>query len=176
MILYSPEVNYKEWTCYAASMDEVVTTGMPPSRIQWLSDLIRLETVVWDRIDARLKLEHDLPLAFFEALFFVARSRDGSLRVGELARALRVTVGGTSKLVDRVERAGLLRREPDGDDRRACRIVLTEAGERALAGASTTYEAEMATVLDAALSTDEQHRLHDLVTRLLAATDDGGAP
>ena len=76
----------------------------------------------------------------------------------------------------RVARAGLIRRELDGDDRRACRIVLTEAGKRALAGASTTYEAEMATVLDAALSTDEQHRLHDLVTRLLAATDDGGAP
>ena len=31
----------------------------------------------------------------------------------------------------------------------------------------------MATVLDATLSTDEQQRLHDLVTRLLAAADDG---
>jgi DNA-binding MarR family transcriptional regulator len=156
-------------------MDADVTPGMPPSRIQWLSDLIRLETVVWDRIDARLKVEHDLPLAFFESLYFIARSRDGSLRVGELARALRVTVGGTSKLVDRVERAGLIRREPDGDDRRACRIVLTEAGEHTLAEARTTYEAEMATVLDAALSTEQQRHLHDLVTRLLVATDDGGA-
>jgi hypothetical protein len=31
----------------------------------------------------------------------------------------------------------------------------------------------MATVLDATLSTDEQQRLHDLVTRLLTATTDG---
>ncbi len=144
-----------------------------PYRIQWLSDFIRLEIALWDRIDARLKHAHDLPLAFFEALYFIGHSRDGSLRVGDLARALRVTVGGTSKLVDRIERAGLIRREPDGDDRRASRVALTDAGRHKLADASKTYEAELATVLDATLSPDEQQRLHDLVTRLLAATTDG---
>ena len=59
------------------------------------------------------------------------------------------------------------------DDRRASCLVLTTTGMRKLSDASTTYEAEMATVLDATLSTDEQQRLHDLVTRLLAATNDG---
>lgn len=150
------------------------TSVTPPSRIQWLSDLIRLEIALWDRIDARLKKEHGLPLAFFESLYFIGRSRDGSLRVGDLARALRVTVGGTSKVVDRIERAGLIRREPDGDDRRACRVVLTDDGKRKLAAASETYEAAMATVLDAALGADEQRRLHDLVTRMLVASDHGG--
>jgi DNA-binding MarR family transcriptional regulator len=140
-----------------------------------LTDLIRLEIALWNRIDVRLKHEHDLPLAFFEALYFIGQSRDGSLRIGDLARALRVTVGGTSKLVDRVECVGLIRREPDGADRRASRVALTDAGRHKLADASKTYEAEMATVLDAKLSTDEQRRLHDLVTRLLAATNDGVA-
>ena len=150
------------------------TIVTPPRRIQWLSDLVRLEIALWDRIDARLKHAHDLPLAFFEALYFIGQSRDGSLRVGDLARALRVTVGGTSKLVDRVERAGLIRREADAADRRASRVALTDAGRRMLADASTTYEAELATVLDAELSTDEQQHLHHLVTRLLAATNAGG--
>jgi DNA-binding MarR family transcriptional regulator len=140
---------------------------LPPSRIQWLSDLIRLEIVLWDRIDARLRAEHDLPLAFFEPLYFIARSHAGSLRVGDLAQALRVTVGGTSKLVDRIERAGLIRREPDPDDRRASRVALTDDGKRILAAASTTYEAEIATVLDAVLSADEQRHMYSLVTRLL---------
>jgi DNA-binding MarR family transcriptional regulator len=143
----------------------------PPSRIQWLSDLIRLEIALWDRINTRLRQEHDVSLAFFEALYFIGQSRDGSLRVGDLAQALRITVGATSKLVDRIEAAGLLRRESDADDRRASRLVLTDAGMRTLADACTTYEAEMATLLDATLSTDEQQRLHDLVTRLLAASD-----
>ena len=145
----------------------------PPSRIQWLSDLIRLEIAFWDLINTRLRQEHDLSLAFFESLYFIGQSRDGSLRVGDLARALRITVGATSKLADRIEAAGLLRRELDTDDRRASRVALTDAGKRMLADASTTYEAEMATVLDATLSTAEQQHLHDLVTRLLAATSDG---
>ena len=91
--------------------------------------------------------------------------------MGDLARALRITVGGASKLVDRVAAAGLLRREADGADRRASRLVLTPAGAHRLAAASATHDAEMAAVLDAALSADDQHRLHALVARLLAATD-----
>jgi DNA-binding MarR family transcriptional regulator len=148
-----------------------VTSATAPSRIQLLSDLVRVEIVLWGRIDRRLREEHGLPLAFFEALYFVARTHDGSLRVGDLARALRVTVGGTSKLVDRIEAAGLIRREPAADDRRASRLVLTQAGQLKLAAASQTYEAEMATVLDAALSPDQQHLFRDLVGRLLDAAD-----
>ena len=145
----------------------------PPSRIQWLSDLIRLEIALWDRINTRLRQEHDMSLAFFESLYFIGQSRDGSLRVGNLASALGITVGATSKLVDRIEAAGLLCRELDADDRRASRVALTDAGKRMLADASTTYEAEMATVLDATLSTDEQQHLHNLITHLLAATNAG---
>lgn len=146
------------------------SSSIQASRVQWMTDLIRLEIVLWDRIDARLKHAHDLPLAFFEALYFIGQARDASLRVGDLARALRITVGATSKLVDRVERAGLLRREPDATDRRASRVVLTDAGRNTLAGARTTYETELATVLGATLRADEQQQLHVLVTRLLAAT------
>src|SRR6266540_2888529 len=100
--------------------------------VAWATDLIRLEVTLWDRVDARLRESHELPLACFESLLFISRAPAGSMRVGELARALRVTVGGTSKLVDRIERAGLLAREPDPDDRRASRVTLTVAGKRKL--------------------------------------------
>jgi DNA-binding MarR family transcriptional regulator len=143
----------------------------PPNRIRWLSDLIRLEIVLWDRVDARLKREHALPLASFEALAALGQAPAGGLRVGDLARALRITVGGASKLVDRVAAAGWLRREADDADRRASRLVLTPAGAHRLAAASATYDAELATVLDATLSAAEQRRMHALITRLLAATD-----
>jgi MarR family transcriptional regulator, organic hydroperoxide resistance regulator len=146
---------------------------MPPNRIEWLSDLVRLEITLWNRIDARLREEHDLPLAFFWPLHVVGRSRAESLRVGELAEALGLTVGGTSKIVDRIDGAGLLRREPDPADRRASRIALTDAGRRRLGAASETYEAAMTAVLDAALSESEQRRMHELVRRLLDATGAG---
>ncbi len=143
-----------------------------PSRIAWLTVLIRLEIALWDRINHRLRAEHDLSLAFFEALYFIARSPGASLRVGELARALRITVGGASKLVDRIEAAGLIRREAVANDRRAARLALTPAGRLQLEAASRTYESELAGVLDGALSPDEQQLFHTLVTRLLARADD----
>jgi DNA-binding MarR family transcriptional regulator len=153
--------------------DHEAMSAMSPSRIEWLSDLVRLEISLWNRVDARLREEHDLPLAFFWPLFVVERSRDESLRVGELATALGLTVGGTSKIVDRIERAGLFRREPDAADRRASRVALTDAGRRKLRAASETYEAEMAALLDAALSADQQRCLHSLVRRILDATGAG---
>ena len=86
--------------------------NLPLSRVDWISDLIRLEIVLWERIDAGLRERHGLPLSFFESLHFISHAPEASLRVGDLARALRVTVGGTSKLVDRIEAAGLIARTP----------------------------------------------------------------
>lgn len=138
------------------------------SRIEWLNDLIGLEIVLWEQIDSRLRKEHDLTLGFFQVLFFIARSPDGSLKVGEIAQAMRITVGGCSKLVDRIEVAGLIQRESVVDDRRASRLVLTGAGQNKLKEARKTCDAEMATVLNEALSTDEQQLLHTLVNRILS--------
>lgn len=150
-------------------------SGERAGGVQWLSDLIRLEIVLWERVDAQLREKHDLPLAFFESLHFIGHSPAGSLRIGDLAQALRITVGGTSKLADRIERAGLIRREPDPDDRRASRVALTESGRRTLAAAVTTVEAELARALDPALDEEEQQTMHDLVARVLLATR-GGEP
>lgn len=147
----------------------------PSNRIQWLSDLVRVEIVLWNRIDARLRQEHDLSLAFFESIYLLDGAPDGSLRVGDMARSLGITVGATSKLVDRVEAAGLIRREPDADDRRASRVTLTDAGRRKLAVAHNTYTAELAALLDPTLSADEQQVLHTLIKRLLGALAPGGA-
>ncbi len=147
----------------------------PSNRIQWLSDLIRVEIALWERIDARLRHEHSLSLAFFETLYFVGCAPEGTLRVGELARAVGITVGAASKLVDRVEAAGLIRREADAEDRRASRVALTDAGREALAVASATYTAAAAAALDPALSADEQQQMHSFVKRLLSTVSNGGA-
>jgi len=143
------------------------------SGVTWATDLIRLEVALWDRVDARLRESHDLPLAFFESLLFISRAPQGSMRVGDLARALRVTVGGTSKLVDRIERAGLIARESDPDDRRASRVALTTAGKRKLTAAVKTYEGEVGSILGGVLSPEEQQQMSDYVSRLLTSIDQG---
>jgi DNA-binding MarR family transcriptional regulator len=140
--------------------------------VAWVTEFIRLEIALWDRVDARLRESHELPLAFFEPLHLISRGREDSMRVGDLARGLRITVGGTSKLVDRIEQAGLIAREPDPDDRRASRVALTTAGKRKLTAALKTYEAEVASTLGRALSREEQRQMSGYVSRLLTSIDE----
>jgi DNA-binding MarR family transcriptional regulator len=52
---------------------------------------------------------------------------DGPLTQRQLAERLLLTSGGTTLLVDRLERAGLVRRTPHPDDRRAVLLELTPA-------------------------------------------------
>ena len=107
------------------------------------TDLVRLETRLYNVIDARLKAEHDLPLGQFEFLRFVAAH--GTTRVYDLAREMAITVGATSKAVDRLESAGRVRRTANPSDRRSSLVELTSAGADVLAAATPTVEAELQT-------------------------------
>ena len=73
---------------------------------------------------------------------------DGTVRVlGELAARLTISRGGMTKLVDRLEQGGLLRREPTPNDRRGAYAVLTAAGEATLKRMWPTYSAVLAEVV-----------------------------
>lgn len=141
----------------------------PVTRVRWLNDLVRLEILLWERVDAHLRSDPGITMAQFEALFAVADAGRDAVRVGDLASALAITVGGASKLADRVVAAGLLTRTPDPDDRRASRLTLSPAGRTALTAATRTYEKCLADLLDPTLTPTEQSQMHTLVTRLLSA-------
>ncbi|MCW2983773.1 MAG: MarR family transcriptional regulator [Conexibacter sp.] len=114
------------------------------------SDITRFETELWTTVDTRLRDEFDLPLARFEPMQIIG-SRP-SCRVQDIASELAITVGGTSKLVDRIEAAGHCRRRPNPDDRRSSIIELTAAGKRLLAKATEAFDEELAGLLGAAVS------------------------
>jgi DNA-binding MarR family transcriptional regulator len=67
-------------------------------------------------------------LAWYDVLWALHRAPGSGLRVNEVARAVVLSPTGMSRFVDRLEREGLVRREPDPADRRALQVVLTEAG------------------------------------------------
>lgn len=106
-------------------------------------DLVRLETELWNRVEDRVQQTHGVPLAWVEIMQVVRTTTD--CRVLDIARALAITVGGASKVVDKVEAAGLCRRQPNPTDGRSHLIRLTEVGEVLLGGANDTR----ATALDA---------------------------
>jgi len=93
-------------------------------------------------------------------------ARVSPCRVYDIAAELSITVGGTSKLVDRIEAAGHCRRVANPDDRRSSLIELTNAGRRLLARATVVFEEELHTRIGSAVSTQRltqfQATLHQL--------------
>jgi DNA-binding MarR family transcriptional regulator len=80
------------------------------------------------RIDRDVEAATGLPLASIELLVNIAYENDGRIRMGELADTLLLSRGGATRLVARLEEAGLVTREIPPDDRRATYAVITEKG------------------------------------------------
>jgi DNA-binding MarR family transcriptional regulator len=127
-------------------------------------DLVRLETELWNRVQASVQQAHGLPLAWLE-IMQVVDATDGC-RVLDIARALSITVGGASKVVDRVEAAGWCRREPNPNDGRSNLIRLTEPGVAVLEAANVTFSAALAACVGAAAPAGELARLSVTLGRL----------
>jgi DNA-binding MarR family transcriptional regulator len=128
---------------------------------------VRFETQLWNALDARLRKDCGITLATYETLRVVATRDD--CRVNDIAEALVVTVGGISKLVDRVEAAGLCRRRANPDDRRSSIIELTPAGRKALSQATAVFEDELELRVGSILSPTAAHQLGAALAKLRAA-------
>ena len=131
------------------------------------AELIRFETELWNGVEARLRTDLDLPLSRFEPMQVI--SRHPSCRVYDIADELSITVGGTSKLVDRIEAAGHCSRRANPDDRRSSIIELTPAGRRLLSEATAVFEEELQARLGSALSSRSFHEFGASLSKLRAA-------
>lgn len=114
------------------------------------SELIRLEIELWNAADARLRADFGLPLSRYEPMRVIDSHE--ACRVNTVAAELVITVGGASKLVDRIEASGHCRRRPDPKDGRSSTIDLTPSGKRLLAKATAALEAELTVRMATALS------------------------
>src|SRR5690349_12241943 len=101
---------------------------------QLYRELVSLEIELWNGIEARMRAQHDLPLTSFEVLHLLQR-RPGT-RIQDIAEEFSITVGGTSKVVDRLEAAGLCERRANPDDRRSSIVELTPEGRKLVDGAA----------------------------------------
>jgi len=102
----------------------------------WLA-LVRTHTRFWDQIEEHMRREHGLSMARYDVLAHLEMA-GGRLGLSELASAIALSPSGLSKLLDRMDASGLVRRDPDPDDARAAFATITPHGralvERARAG------------------------------------------
>lgn len=111
------------------------------------------------------------------ALLYVLYHSGGHLRVGDLAERLHVDAPSVSRTAARLERAGLVGRSADDEDRRACRLDLTGAGRSAIDTTLTARRAWLAAALadwtpaERAGFARALHRFADSVDRHLEGHD-----
>jgi len=132
-------------------------------------DIIRFEIELWNAIDARLKREFNLPLTHLEPMLVIDRLR--RCRVYDIATDLRITTGGTSKLVDRIEASGYCRRLPNPADRRSSLLELTPEGERILESAGAAFDEELQRWLGSAVPERTLRQFAATLTRLRTANE-----
>jgi len=137
------------------------------------SELVRLETELWNAVESRLQADFGVTLPVFEFLQVI--SRTPACRVQDIAAELSITVGGTSKIVDRIEASGYCARSANPNDRRSSVIKLTSAGKRLLPKLTAAVEDELRNRLGTGVPDRSLVQLTKTLTRLRTAVRAGDA-
>jgi DNA-binding MarR family transcriptional regulator len=95
------------------------------------------------------------PLAWYDVLWAIRRAPKRRIRMAELASSLTISRGGLTKLADRLEDAGLIRREPADTDGRGLYAVLTAEGNTLLRRMWPVYSRALRETFVSAISNEE---------------------
>ena len=129
----------------------------------WLR-LLTCTQLIERQVRSRLREQFSSTLPRFDLMSQLERHREG-LKMNELSRMLMVTGGNVTAIVDQLENEGLVERLDEPADRRAFRIRLTRAGERAFAEMARAHEGWVVELL-AGLSRREQDDLLKLLAKV----------
>ena len=128
--------------------------------------LVRANAAVTRQLSAQLSADHGLNISAYEALLQLARAPESKLRRVDLANGLLLTAGGVTRLLDGLEREGLVAREECSTDRRITYAVLTEAGRAKLHEATKSHTVQIRELLEGPYDEDELAQLVSLLDRL----------
>lgn len=147
--------------------------GLDEARGEAWRTFLAAHAAVIERIERELAREDVLPLGPYDVLLALAEAPGRRLRMHELARAVVLSRSGLTRLVDRLERAGLLRRERCDDDRRGCYAALTDEGRAALRRSGPVYAGGIAEHFGRHLEDEEVATITEALGRVLAAARAG---
>jgi DNA-binding MarR family transcriptional regulator len=94
---------------------------------------------VLDTLDDELRSERGLSLAWYDVLVQLFKAPDHRLRMNQLASRILLSKSGLTRLVDRMEAAGLVERASSPNDRRGSYAVLTPRGEQVFREAAPVH-------------------------------------
>jgi len=133
----------------------------------WLR-LLTCSQLIERHVRSRLRGRFGITLPRFDLMSQLERHAEG-LKMNELSRRMMVTGGNVTGIVDQLVKEGLVERVVEPADRRAFRVRLTRAGDKAFAGMARAHE-EWVVELLARLGRRDSDALMQLLARLKQVT------
>jgi DNA-binding MarR family transcriptional regulator len=134
--------------------------------VRAFASLLRAHASATRRLNALLTADHGLTLSDYEVLLRLARAPDRRMRRVDLAEQVLLTASGITRLLDGLERAGLVERGSCETDRRVVYAVLTEAGLTKVREASASHFAQVDALFAERFEEPELQTIGDLLSRL----------
>lgn len=146
------------------------TSPASPVRLaaQTWESLFRAQVAVMRRLQAGPAFK-SLALNEYDVLFTLSRCPSGWLRQNELNDHVLLSQSSLSRLVERLEKRGLVERRPAPDDGRGVLIRLTEAGRELQKTIGREHVRDIASLVGPALTAEEQRELLRLTEKLRAS-------
>jgi DNA-binding MarR family transcriptional regulator len=149
-----------------APADAAQPVGLSPVEMGAWRGFLNAHAHVIRQLEAELEAEQSMPLANYDVLVQLAEAPENALRMSELASSVLLSRSGLTRLVDRLEREGLVSRRACPDDARGTLAVLTPAGMKRLREAWVTHLRGVREHMVSRFSQDELATLGDLLSRL----------
>ena len=110
----------------------------PEEAAAW-QGLLRLHARLLKELEADLVREHQMPHSSYDVMIQIALAPGRRLRMTELAQEVLMSPSGLTRIVDQLEREGLVARERRADDGRSFDVALTDEGRKRLRAANATH-------------------------------------
>ena len=130
--------------------------------------LLTAHAVLVERVELAFAVAGLPPLAWYDVLWALEQADDGRLRMHKLAQRGVITRSNLTRLVDRLESAGLIARKPCPDDRRGAYAVLSGDGRVMRKKMWPVYNAEINALFSSHLTDSEARQLVASFTKLIA--------
>lgn len=122
-------------------------------------------------LSRRIELAAGMSATEHEVLWHLAHDVDRRLPMSDVAERALVTRSGATRLVERLERQGWVRRESPADNRRVTYAILTPDGVRAVRASSQAMHRARAELFDDRLTTSDLTELRRVLGKLLRRLD-----
>ncbi len=146
------------------------------SAVRAWSRLVRAHQAAMSHVEGALKAADLPPVAWYDVLVELDRTGPCGVRPFTLEEALQLPQYGLSRLLARLEAAGLVLRGTCPSDGRGQVVVMTDAGREMMQRMAPVHAAALQQAVGARLSADEADGLAHLLGRLIASPEEPAAP